>query len=96
MMNSPRNSESSNDAREAVAAIVGASHEAMTRAQVWRRRKVSEIQMHALSAGLDASIALVDKHFPWFMRWHAETISTGYLMKQTGVRKRSQKKDGGE
>lgn len=95
-MNSPTNSSSADDAREAVSAVVGASREALTLAQMWRRRKVSEIQMHALSVGLDASIDMVDKHFPWFLRWHAEAISTGHLMRQTGVRKRQKREIGGE
>lgn len=95
-MNSPTNSSSADDAREAVSAVVGASREALTLAQMWRRRKVSEIQMHALSVGLDASIAMVDRHFPWFIRWHGGAISTGYLMKQTGVRKRQNREIGGE
>lgn len=95
-MNSPTNSNSADDAREAVAALIGVSTQSVTNAQEWRRRKASEIQMHALAAGLDVTVDMVDRQFAWFLRWHGDTISIGYLMRRTGVKKRKQRSNGGE
>lgn len=88
-MSYPMNSSSADDARNAVAEIVAISTWNIADARAWRRRKVSEIQMHAVSIGLNATIEMVDRHFEWFLRWHRKSLSTGHLMKRTGVRKRA-------
>lgn len=53
----------------------------------YRKRMIGQIVKHARSQGLDADSDMVNKHYPWFLRWYEGVLATGYLMNRTGVKR---------
>lgn len=52
-----------------------------------RKRMVEAMTRHAREQGLDATEALVSKHYDWFHRYYTGVLATGYLMRRTGVKR---------
>lgn len=57
----------------------------VARAVQHRKDMVTAMTRHARFCGLDATEAMVNRHYDKFYRWHMGILSTGYLIKQTGV-----------
>ncbi len=45
-----------------------------------------QIAERARARGLDVNLARVQRNYLWWLRWYTGAISTGYLMRATGVR----------
>lgn len=58
----------------------------VARAVKQRKEMVTAMTRHARFCGLNAEETLVNRHYDKFYRWHMGILSTGYLIKQTGVK----------
>jgi hypothetical protein len=45
-----------------------------------------QIVARARTRGLDATVAKVNRNYLWWLRWYTGAISTGYLIRATGVK----------
>jgi hypothetical protein len=61
-----------------------ADYSAIARA---RREYADKIVSHAMTAGLDTTRNKVLRQYRVWVSWHEGRLATGYLIKQTGVKK---------
>lgn len=60
-------------------------HEIRNRIQS-RRVRIEAMVSKARHYRLDVDFDVVNRHYPWFVRWDQGEIARGYLMRRTGVK----------